>query len=78
MSTYEDEVSDPIRFWPPLDGYSSHVDDKTATIADAIYAVAAELRTGNLIAFKVAQQTALAQCTDAFIAPIKERLGLTK
>lgn len=75
---YEDEVTDPTRFWPPLDGYSSHVDDKTATIADAIYAVATELRTANLIAFKVAQQTALADCHNNYVAPIRERLGLVK
>jgi len=74
--SYEDEVTDPDRFWPPLDGYSSHVDDKTATIADAIYAVATELRTSNLIAFKVAEQGALSQCTNTYVAPIRERLGL--
>lgn len=69
------DMLDPL---VPLKTYPLEVGDEAAALSDALYAIAAELRTANLIAFKVAQQTALADCSNAYLAPIHDRLGLVK
>jgi hypothetical protein len=59
--------------WPPKDGYSVDSDD-AAGVIDAILAVAAELRTANMMTLIGLQQLGLTTSLD----PIRERLGLVK
>ena len=64
--------------WPPKDGYSVDSDD-AAGVIDAVLAVAAELRTGNLIALQVAQSSgafASMSSKSASLLEIRKRLGL--
>jgi hypothetical protein len=66
------DTTDPSAYWPPEDGYHPDTGDQTAVIADALYAVAAELRTANHLAYLAATQSNLSPNT---LAPICRRLG---
>jgi hypothetical protein len=66
----------------PASFYANAVDaamgsdwQRANAVTNALLAVAAELRTANLIAFKVAQQSTLAECTNQYVADIRGRLG---
>lgn len=64
-----DDVTDPDRYWPAQ--YADHSD---TPLADALFAVAAELRTANQIAFlTLRNHSTLTQKT---LAPIAARIGL--
>lgn len=64
------DKTDPANYWPGPDGFRAS--EEGASLIDAIYAVAAELRTANHLTYLAATQSNLSPKT---LAPIRRRLG---
>lgn len=71
------DPTDPEHYWPgEEDHWPVSIGEDIPALISATLAVAAELRTANLIAYRVAAAGPLANFSNETLRPIRQRLGL--